>query len=236
VEFLMTRYALLPLGLLMLTGCTIKTHTGPARTETFAVERDKSEFLRVNLNMKAGELQLSGGAAKFAEGRVNCNLESCKPVVRYSSVAGRGNLTIEQPSATATLGDAKNDWEVRLPNDVPMDLTVDFGAGEANLDGGSLSLRSVEVRMGAGRLEMDLRGRPTRNYDVRVRGGVGEAIIRLPKDVGIYATAKGGIGSINVSGLRQVGDHWINDAYENATRTIRVDVQGGVGEISLIAD
>jgi hypothetical protein len=85
-------------------------------------------------------------------------------------------------------------------------------------------------------LDMDLRGKPQRNFDVRVRGGVGEAVIRLPKDVGVYATASGGLGSINVSGLRQEGDHYINDAYDRGTRTIRVDVQGGVGEIRLIAE
>jgi hypothetical protein len=61
-------------------------------------------------------------------------------------------------------------------------------------------------------------------------------VIRLPKQVGIYATATGGLGSINVSGLRQQGDHWVNDAYDGARRTIRLDVQGGIGEISLIAE
>ncbi|HET8549293.1 MAG TPA: toast rack family protein [Bryobacteraceae bacterium] len=192
--------------------------------------------MRVNLNMKAGELRLSGGATRFLEGSATYNIEGGKPVVKYASVAGRGNLTLDQPTVSATLGNAKCIWELRLPNDVPLDLAVDFGAGEAKLNAGSISLRSVEVRMGAGRLDMDLRGDPRRSYDVRVRGGVGEAVIRLPKNVGISAKATGGLGSINVTGLRKEGDHWINDAYDRAGRTIHVDVQGGIGEISLIAN
>jgi hypothetical protein len=224
-----------PLAALLLTGCAVETSTGPTRTEPFAVERDKSEFLRVNISMKAGELQVAGGSAKFLEGQARCNTDACKPVVKYSTAAGRGHLSVEQASSP-TYGNAKTAWDVRLPNDVPVELAVDLGAGEANIDAGSLSLRGVEVRMGAGQLELDLRGEPQRDYDVRVRGGVGEATIRLPKDVGIYATATGGIGSINVAGLRRDGDHWVNEAYESAKRRIRVDVEGGVGEIRLIAE
>jgi hypothetical protein len=221
---------------LLLTGCAVETSTGPTRTEPFSVERDKSEFLQANISMKAGELHLSGGAAKFAEGQARCNVDPCKPVVKYSAVAGRAHLSIEQASPAATIGNAKTEWDLRLADNVPTDLAVDLGAGEAHVNAGSLSLRGVDVRMGAGQLELDLRGEPQRDYEVRVRGGVGEAVIRLPKNAGIYATATGAIGSVNASGLRREGDHWVNDAYENAPRKIRVDVQGGVGEIRLIAD
>jgi hypothetical protein len=220
----------------LLVSCTIETRTGPSRSDTFAVDRDKSEFLRVDLNMKAGELRLSGGASKFLEGSATYNVDSWKPIVRYSSVAGRGNLRIEQPPSATMGGNTKNVWDVRLPDDVPLDLTVECGAGEANLNAGSLALRSVEVRLGAGRLEMDLRGGSARDYDVRVRGGVGEAVIRLPKHAGIYARASGGLGSINVSGLRQEGDHWVSDVYDRAGPAIRVDVHGGIGEIKLISE
>ena len=235
--------ALIPAALvLLLAGCTIDTRrdsasTGPARTETLSVERDKSELLRVNLNMKAGELRLSGGASKFLEGTATYNDEGAKPIVKYVSGAGAGHLSIEQPSgAWSNSGNAKYLWDLRLPGDVPLDLTIDFGAGEASINAANLSPRRVEVRIGAGRLEMDLRGNPPRDYDVRVRGGVGEAVIRLPKHVGVYATAVGGLGSINAHGLRKERDHWINDAYDTAQRKIRLDIQGGIGEISLISE
>jgi len=83
---------------------------------------------------------------------------------------------------------------------------------------------------------LDLRGKTTHDYNVRVHGGVGEATVRLPQDVGIYATAHGGIGEIRVSGLNKQGDHWVNDAYDKATVRIHVEVEGGVGQINLIAE
>jgi predicted membrane protein len=117
-----------------------------------------------------------------------------------------------------------------------MDLTVHFGAGQARLDLGSLSLRGVEVHMGVGKLDMDLRGNPKHNYDVHVHGGIGEVTVRLPSGVGVYAEGSGGIGEIRTQGLRREGGHWVNDAWEDAKVRIRVDVHGGIGAIHLIAD
>ena len=71
---------------------------------------------------------------------------------------------------------------------------------------------------------------------LRVRGGVGEATVHLPREIGISATASGGIGDISVTGLRKSGDRYVNDAYERAAVRIRLDVQGGVGSIKLIAE
>jgi len=119
---------------------------------------------------------------------------------------------------------------------VPVDLIAHFGVGESQMDLGSLDLRRVEVQMGVGELHMDLRGKPKHDYDVRIHGGVGEATIHLPHDVGVYASGRGGIGEIHTEGLRRQGDHWVNDAYNDAKVRIHVDVEGGIGEITLISD
>jgi predicted membrane protein len=117
-----------------------------------------------------------------------------------------------------------------------MDLSLHFGAGEARLDLGSLSLRTVEVNMGVGKLDMDLRGNPKHNYDVRIRGGIGEATIHLPADVGVYAEGAGGIGEFRTQGLHRQYGYWVNDAYEDSKVRIHLDIHGGIGSIRLIAD
>jgi len=92
------------------------------------------------------------------------------------------------------------------------------------------------MNMGVGEARVDLKGHPTRDYTVKVSGGVGHAIVYLPTDVGIIASAQGGIGDINVRGLQKRGGTWINPAHENAPVTIHVDVEGGIGQIEIIAN
>jgi len=97
-------------------------------------------------------------------------------------------------------------------------------------------LRAVSVQMGVGKLDLDLRGRPRQSYDVHIQGGIGEAVVRLPADAGVHATATGGIGEVKTRGLTKQGDHWENEAYATAKVKVRVDVQGGIGSITLIGD
>ena len=123
-----------------------------------------------------------------------------------------------------------------LNDDKPLDLSVHFGAGEARLDLGSLTLRSLEINMGVGELRLDLRGNPKHDYDVNIRGGVGEATVYLPQSAGIIAYAKGGIGGIKVRGLQEREGHYVNDSYGRAKATIRLDIRGGVGAINLISN
>jgi len=221
---------------LCLSSCVIDTATGPERHDSRTIELDASERVRVNLNMGAGNLIIGGGARKLLNAGFTYNVPSWRPEVRYSSTGTLGDLTIRQPESHAQFGHTRYEWELTLNNEVPMDLTLHFGAGQARLDLGSLSLRSVEVHMGVGKLDMDLRGNPKHNYDVHVHGGIGEATVRLPAGVGVYAEGSGGIGEIRTQGLRREGGHWVNDAYEDAKVRIHVDVHGGIGEIRLIGD
>jgi hypothetical protein len=222
---------------LILGGCdSIKTPPGPDQHETRSLELDKAERVRVELKMPVGELDVRGGAQKLLEGDFTYNVAAWKPDIRYNSAGTAGDLIVEQHGPASSSGNSKNHWDLRFNDTVPLDLRVEFGAGEARLNLGTLSLRSVDFKMGAGTLRLDLRGSPRSDYSVRVRGGVGEATVYLPKQVGITASAAGGIGDISVTGLQKSGDHYVNEAYERAKVRIRLDIQGGVGSIKLIAE
>ena len=206
------RYFPLLAGALSLTGCMIEP-AGPPQHDFRTIDRDASEVVRVDLNMGAGNLRVSSGTEKLARADFTYSIPSWKPEVRYSSVGGRGTLHIEQPHGFKPHGNPRYEWDLRLNREVPVELSVHFGAGEAHLDLGTLTLRRVEVEMGVGSINMDLRGNPKQDYDVRVNGGVGEAVVRLPSDVPVEAEAEGGIGEIKVQGMRKDGNRWYTDSY-----------------------
>lgn len=223
-------------GTLCLCGCVVEA-TGPTQHDSRTIEMDASERVTVDLNMGAGNLRVDGGTQKLARADFTYNVASWKPYVHYRSAAGHGTLSIEQPSGPhAHMGANKYEWDVLLNREVPMDMRVHFGAGDANLNLGSLSLRSVEVGMGVGKLNLDLRGKPKRNYDVTIRGGVGECTVRVPSDVGVYGEAEGGIGEIRTTGLHHEGRRYYNNAYEHSKVTIHLDIRGAIGSIRVISD
>lgn len=229
-------HAVLLTGSLTLCGCVVET-AGPTQHDSRTIEMDASERLTVDLNMGAGRLRVASGTPKMARADFTYNVAAWKPYVRYSSASGSGRLTIEQPEGRhGHFGHTKYEWDLRLNREMPLDLRVHFGAGDADLDLSSLSLRSVEVEMGVGKLNLDLRGTPKRNYEVRIRGGVGEANIRVPSNVGVYGEVAGGIGEIRTPGLHRDGKRFFNESYEHSKETIHLDIRGGVGAIRVISD
>jgi hypothetical protein len=213
------------------------TPVGPTEHESKSVDLDNAEMARVTLRMGAGNLNVSGGSSKLVEAAFTYNVPAWKPTFRYTNTGVRGDLVIEQPSSGGFhQGSTTYTWDLRFNDDVPLDFDVNFGVGEADLKLGSMSLRSVKIDMGVGEVKLDLRGQPKRSYDVSLHGGVGEATIYLPKDVGIEADAKGGIGGINASGLRKQDGRYVNDAWDTAKTKIHLDVRGGVGQINMIAE
>jgi hypothetical protein len=234
----MTRRALpLPAALLWLTGCVVET-SGPVHYEHSAFDRGQVETLRLNLVMGAGKLRIGSGTEKLLRADFGYNVPAWKPTIQFQNNYGQASMTISQPETHhVNVGRAEYTWDLALNRDVPLDLSLRFGAGEAKLDLGSLPLRGVRVDMGVGQVEMDLRGVPKQNYDVSINGGVGQATVRLPDDVGIVADAHGGIGEIHASGLhKDDSGRYVNEAYGTSKVTIHVTVNGGIGEIRLIAD
>jgi hypothetical protein len=158
------------------------------------------------------------------------------PRVDYSVSGTNGNLDISQrENGGMHLGRPENTWTVRF-GDVPLDLNVDMGAGQGELNLRGINLTRLKVEMGAGQINLDLSGDRKQSFDVDVQGGVGEAVIRLPHEVGVEIRADGGIGSIDTEGLHKEGGRWVNDAWGKSPITIHMNVEGGIGEIRLVVE
>lgn len=223
-----------------LAGCDMNVMTGPTKHETRVVElnppgSDKSEMARVEIKMGAGELQLTGGAPELVDCDFTYNVPSWKPMLIDDSTGVRREIRIEQPGSVHGASNSIYKWNLSVNNDVPLDLVAHLGAGTARMTLGTVNLRSLDVEMGVGELHLDLTGSPRRDYNVNLEGGVGQATVLLPASAGIIANAEGGIGRISVKGLEQRDGSWINPAHEHAPATIHLKVQGGVGQINIVA-
>ncbi|HZB07938.1 MAG TPA: toast rack family protein [Rubrobacter sp.] len=208
---------------------------GKMQSESKSVDLKNAQSARAQLKMGAGELNVTGGADQLMEADFSYNVSDWKPKVNYDVSGDKGELIVKQGSAEGAglSGDARNEWNLRLNDEVQTDLVVQMGAGESDLDLDSLTLTGVNLQMGAGKTTVDLTGDYAQSFDASIQGGVGEATVLLPSEVGVKAKAEGGLGKINAKGLKRVGDSYVNDAYGESDVNLSVEVQGGVGEINL---
>ncbi len=221
---------------LLLSSCQFdSTPAGPTRETSVHLNRGNTERASLELNMAAGELNVRGGAEKLLDGRFEFNVPAWEPKVESSDNGAHTEIKISQPNNAHLGGNRHYLWDLQLNDHVLLDLAIHCGAGKARLNLGELDLRHVETHMGAGEVQLDLRGKPTRDYDVEIAGGIGQATVRLPENVGIWAEAHGGLGSITVTGLDKKEDHWENSLYDKAKVNVHLKVEGGIGEIRIIA-
>jgi hypothetical protein len=208
---------------------------GEMERESQAIDLENAQSVRAELRMGAGELNVTGGADALMEADFAYNVADWEPEVDYDVSGDTGELKVEQGSGEDIPlgGEPRNEWDLRFNDDVPIDLNVQMGAGESDLDLDSLTLTGLDLQMGAGETTVDLTGSYDRDIAATIEGGVGEATVQLPSEIGVRVNAEGGLGQINAEGLQREGDAYVNDAYGDSDVTLDVDVRGGVGQINL---
>lgn len=214
--------------------CTTgRARLGEMQKDSRSVELGGAKSARVNLKMGAGEMKITGGSSNLGDAQFTYNVPSWKPRLDYDVRGGQGRLEIEQPAKGTSPAGSHNEWDLRLNDHVPMELHIEMGAGRADLTLGTLSLSRLELEMGAGESTLDLTGNWKQNLDARIEAGVGSGTIRLPRDIGVRVTVQGGIGAVSARDFKREGDAYVNDAYGKSHVTLRLDVQGGIGEVNL---
>jgi hypothetical protein len=199
-----------------------------------SVDLQGATAVEAKLQFPAGQLNVSGGSSHLVDADFRYDDGNSVPQVNYNVTGGQGELNIDENGGDSVhFGTHDDQWDLHFNNNVPLDMTLEMGAGQSNLNFSNIDLTHLQVHIGAGEVVLDLTGPRTKDLSADIQGGVGQARIRLPKDVGVRAHAAGGIGAVNVHGLTKDGDDYVNQAYGKTPATIDLNVQGGIGQIDL---
>ncbi|MDQ3589005.1 MAG: toast rack family protein [Actinomycetota bacterium] len=214
---------------------TQRVEVGELQTESRSVDLENADSVQANLRIGLGELKVGGGADSLMEADFAYNVAAWQPEVNYEVVGDTGELTVEQQGLREGIPtrDVRNEWDLRLSDDVPVDLSVQMGGGVGNLDLNTLALTGLNIVVGAGVSRVDLAGDWDRDLSAVIRGGAGQVTVLLPSRVGVRVDAGTRLGRINADGLRREGQAFVNDAYGDSDVTLTVEVQGGAGQINL---
>ena len=246
--------------LLSTIGCGLtrpRVRVGELRTKSESVELGDAESVQVEINMAAGELDMSGGANELLEADFAYNVDELEPEVEYSG----GTLIVSTPDVDTRVGswwdldDYRYEWDLRFNDDLPMEMSIKIGAGSVDLELGSLSLTTLDIETGAGEVKMDLSdsssltrldveagvgqftvdltGTWQDDLDANINSGVGELTLRLPRSACVRVDVEGGLSDVKTHGLTRDGNDYVNDACGESEATLRIDIIAGVGDINL---
>ncbi len=217
------------------TGCVrVELPRGEFTQSSEGVALQGAEKVRARVEMGAGKLTIGDADTELMKAEFGYTNAGWRPEVDYSVSGTTGNLSVSTPDRLhIDLGqNNRYEWDLGFAPDVPLDLTVGVGAGEAKIDLSALDIRDLQVDVGAGDTLIDLSGTRTHDMTGNIGAGAGKVTLRVPRDIGVRIVGyKDGIGRYQADGFIQDGDALVNPAYEDATVKLDLTLVRGVGEV-----
>lgn len=127
----------------------------------------------------------------------------------------------------------QNIWDLGLTSQVPVGLTVEFGAGDATLNLGSLNLSWLIYGMGAGRgtIYLPVKG----NFDATINGGVGELIVYVPAGMEVKIQANTALVSRSMpSSYIQQNNQYTSPGFDQAENRTTLAIGLAIGNVHVI--
>lgn len=114
-----------------------------------------AEMAPVDIRFSAGDLEIEAGAPDLLySGHFRYNVEQWEPEVTYED----GRLTIEQGGTEEDwgipTGNTRNEWKLEFSPQIPLEMNIDIGAGDSQLDFTGLQLTELDLDAGAGNVDV----------------------------------------------------------------------------------
>jgi hypothetical protein len=234
-------------GVPVITGCGPSTSTTPFEARTGSL--DQSGAISVELPCGRLDIETAAGADWTISGR---DRDGAGPKIDAS--ASRVAITAgDQPS---DFMGSRFEWQVTVPRDpdVGLSVTVNAGEGVADLSGAHLSGTSFTLNAGTFRLDAagvaslasisgtvnagtGRIGLPDRSMSASFTLNAGTLDVCVPQGTGLRVNASSTLASTNLDslGLVKTGDHtWTTQNVSGAATVIDLSVSANVGSFSLI--
>jgi hypothetical protein len=244
ILLLLDRLGLLPTGFnaifwpLVLIALGISFLFGPA----FRRRSQRSEQLSIPLeNTASAEIKLNHGA-----GRLHLHSTDMPGVLLEGSFRGEMNhevrhnpdRTIVKLSSdafvTPFMGPYDRSWDIGIARSLPLELTLQGGASENDLDLTALRVTKLHIETGASstRVRLPAEAGFTR---VEVESGAASVVIHVPEGVAARIHTSGGLSSININTQRfpRVNGTYQSPDYDSAENRIEMNLEMGVGSIEV---
>jgi hypothetical protein len=121
-------------------------------------------------------------------------------------------------------------WDLKLNGDTLLDMEVDLGVGDLNLNLSDLLVNKLTTDFGIATINIQL---PTEGgHDITIDGGIGTLSLEIPIDTAVRITIDGGIVTKNFPPTYQRSNNvWTSPGYTESDDRVNVFISLGIGTI-----
>lgn len=124
------------------------------------------------------------------------------------------------------------DWDMRLSDEIPLDLVIKTGANESSLDLTDLQVKYLRVETGASSTNIKLSETVPYSKTI-IKAGAASVKIQIPANVSAKIHVSGGLTDARVDRNRfpKVGGYYQSQDYESSLQKADIRVDMGVGSV-----
>jgi hypothetical protein len=200
--------------------------------ETFTVPLESAKNALFHFSHGAGQISISGGAAQgvalVGTSAVGMNHHSHLNGDRLEVKVDAG------PSFLPFLGPEGGIWRFQLTQEVPLDLIVEAGASQIDIDLKDLRVPHIALKTGASNSTVTMPARGASILDVEA--GAASIYVRVPENLPARIRAEQGVSSINVDTNRfprSASGFYQSLDFDTSADRVEVNIKAGLGSISV---
>ncbi len=202
-------------------------------TTSFSEPLDGLESARVEVDFGAGKLLLGSlpeSSENLAEGQFGGSGKVDATVKRRGSEA---TLKLSRTSGSFLWG-AEEEWNVNLSRRVAIDLDLDTGASNVELDLTDLRVEKFTLNAGASKLHVRF-SKAAGATDATVKAGAADLDLVVPEGVAARISIDAVLANVNVDETRfpKKGDRYESPGFDTAQNKLTLEIDSGVARITI---
>lgn len=210
------------------------SNSDSAQTQAFIIPTSGATQAKIEINHGLGKLYVGAGrvADTVADGRITDGNDPVAELRGQEVRAKIGGANHVWPLfVTPWKWEALN-WDLGLNANLPLELEVNSGLSDMDLDFSGLQLKKLKVAYGLGAAKIKLPASAGQSK-VKVETGLSSLDISVPDHVAAKIKVEG-FGGSHISGrFHKVGDYYQSLDYEAAINRVEITVEYGLGSVNI---
>lgn len=201
-------------------------------TETFTIPLSSARSAMFKFSHGAGQISIGGGAAPGT-----ALVGSSAVGMNHHSQLNGDQLEVKVeagPSFLPFIGPSEGIWRFQLTQEIPVNLTIETGASQLDVDLRDVQVQHIELKTGASNSNVTMPARGASVLDVEA--GMASINIRVPENIPARIRAEQGVSSINVDTNRfprSASGFYQSPNFDTSADRVEVNIKAGVGSISV---
>lgn len=208
------------------TETTLKTEVALETKEYLEIERASIE-----LNLDVGKLTMGESTPLLYECVSQYRYKEFEPFEKFSRTEKEANILIyHSPVRKNNFYNVKNDWQLKLNNQVIYDLSIKTGAIDTDFNLSGFKVEKLYIKGGVSNINLAL---PQYDSKIIIDTGVSNIDIAIPKNVGAILNINSGIAIKDLDDFIKRNDTYISHNYNESEFKTEIEIDSGVSHIDI---